>query len=328
MGGRILVTGATGNTGSVIADLLLARGVPFVAMARSAENRTKLAARGIEAIAGDFDDPASLRTALEGVEKAYLVSTPDETLIRREQAFIAAAREAGVQHIVKCSAYMADINSESPNLRSHAEIERSLAASGLAWTVIRPHGFMQTFTLFSWAMIERVGVISAPHDDGAMPLVDVRDVAAVAVKALLEPGHAGQCYDVTGPTALTMWDMAEVLGRVLGRPVSYINGSPRSLGLMMKILGVPATPAEHVIVISRWVREHRLEQVHPTLQALGIRPTSYEEFVRDLVAGRTGGGNSFKPPDTRLARLLGAVMPVMLRVRLAIGGRPRRPNGD
>jgi uncharacterized protein YbjT (DUF2867 family) len=322
----ILLTGATGNTGSEIARQLLARGVAFKAMARTAHARRALEDKGIPAVAGDFDDPSSLAPALAGVDRAYLVSTPDETLIDRELAFIDAAKRAGVRHVVKCSAILADETSESPNLRSHAVIERALRRSGVAWTILRPHAFMQTFTLFSWDLICEAGVISAPHGDGMMPLVDVRDVAALAAKTLTEPGHEERCYDVSGPEALSMWDMAEVLTRVLRRPVSYVEGSARSMELMMRALGVPEVPRKHVDVAARLVRENRVAKVNDTLIEHGVKPTTYEQFLLDWVAGKTGGGNSFKLPDTRLARALSAAMPKLMKLRIALGGRPQRPS--
>ncbi len=321
MSERIVLTGATGNTGSVVADLLAKRSVPFVAMTRSAANREKLVRRGVEVIDGDFDQPKSLARALDGATKAYLVCTPDEKLIARETAFVAAAREAGVRHVVKCSAFAAGIDAPTQNLRSHGVIERALERSGMTWTVVRPHGFMQTFTLFAWDMITRVGVITSSAGTGAMPLVDVRDVAAVAVKALTETGMENRAYDVTGPEALRFDQMAEILARVLQRPVTYLPSGDASLSLMMRLLGTTDTPREHAVKIMQMVRAHRLETVHPTLTELGIRPTTYEEFVRDLVAGRTGGGNSFTPPDTLVFKVLSATMPLAMRLRLALSGR-------
>lgn len=321
----ILLTGATGNTGSQIAERLKGLGVPFVAMARRASARSALEARGFPTISGDFDDRESLQRALRGIERTYLVSTPDGTLTARECTFIEEAKRAGVRHIVKCSAILADGTSESPNLRSHATIERALRASGLEWTILRPHAFMQTFTLFSWSLVCEAGVVSAPHGDGAMALVDVRDVAALAVKALTEPGHEGRLYEVSGPQALTMWDMADALSKVLGRPVSYVEGSPRSMELMMRVLGVPDVPRAHVRAASKLVRENRVGEVTDTLAEHGVTATTYEQFLEDWVAGRTGGGSSFEVPKTRFVRALTVLMPKMMRMRIAIGGRPLRP---
>lgn len=312
---RIVLTGATGNTGQVVAELLSARGVPFVGMARSAANRARLARRGIECVAGDFDDPRSLEEALEGASAAYLVCTPDEHLVRRETAFIRACKEAGVARIVKCSAYQAAVDGETANLRSHGVIERELERSGVGWTVVRPHGFMQTFTLLGWDMMQSSGVISFPAGDGAIPLVDVRDVGALVAKVLTESGHEGKVYDVTGPEALTFARQAEILSQVLERQITYLPGREPELSMMLSLMGATATPREHAIKVARMIREHRLARVHPTLSELGITPTTFERFVRDVVDERTGGGNSFQPPETPLVRAIGLVMPFVLRAR-------------
>lgn len=321
MSAPILLTGATGNTGQVVAELLQRRGVPIVGMVRSEANRRRLAERGVPTVHGDFDDPASLRRALAGIETAYLVCTPDERLAPRETAFVRAAVEVGVKRIVKGSAYWAGLAAPTQNLRSNAHVERELAASGLEWTVLRPIGFMQTFTLFGWNLIDRAGVLTLPAGDGGMAMIDVRDVAAAAVLALTEPGHAGKSYDLTGPEVLTMSQIADTLARVLGKPVTYIEGGEVQLKLVMRLLGVTPVPTEHVVTIFRLQREHKFEETRPTLQQLGITPTTYEQFVRDLVAGRTGGGNSFKPPETAVTRVLDRVMPPLLRTYLRLRGR-------
>lgn len=317
----IVLTGATGNTGQILADELARRGVPFAAMARSEKNRSRLAAAGIHAVHGDFDDAPSMVRALEGASKAYLVCTPDHLLIPREVAFLRAAKKAGVRHVVKCSAYMAGTGSESQNLRSHGIVERELMESGMEYTILRPHGFMQTFTLMTWDLVEKAGVVTFPAGDGAMPLIDVRDVAAVAARALTEPGHTGKAYDLTGPEALTFHRIAQILGDVLGKPVTYVPGREGPFMVSMRLMGVTPTPREHVATIARMVRERRVERVHTTLQDLGIEPTTYERFVRDLVAGRTGGGNSFEPPNARVFKMISAVMPVMMK--LAASSRRR-----
>ncbi len=321
MDAGVVVTGATGNTGRVVAELLRARSVPFVAMARSARNRARLSELGVESVHGDFDDPASRERALEGASAAYRVCTPDEHLVRRETAFVRACVRSGVRTLVKCSAYSAGVDAETQNLRSHGIVEREIERTDLRWTVVRPHGFMQTFTLIGWDLMQKAGVISFPAGDGAIPLVDVRDVAAVVVKALTEPGHEGKAYDVTGPEALTFARQAEILGEVLHRELTYLPGHEREREMLLSIMGATPTPREHAIKIARMIREHRLERVHPTLRELGIEPTTFEQFVRDVVSGKTGGGNSFQPPDTFAFRILGRVMPHLMRVRARLQRR-------
>lgn len=322
MGAPILLTGATGNTGRVVAERLRERGHRFAALARSDARRRELEAAGIEVITGDFDDPVGLARALQGVERAYLVCTPDELLIPREVAFIRAAKQAGVRRIVKCSAYSADLLGVTQNLRAHGAIEAELLHSGLETTIVRPHGFMQTFTLFGWPMIEKLGVISLPAGDGGIPLVDVRDVAEVVVRALIEDDHVGKIYDVTGPEALTIEQQAAILARALGRSVRYVPGKEWQLVMLMRLLGVPPTPTEHVVKIFRLQREHKFESTTSTLAELGITPTSYEQFVRDFIAGRTGGGNSFEPPQGPMGKLLDVATTVANKLYLR-GGSSR-----
>lgn len=309
MSERILITGATGNTGRLVAARLLESGHSIVALARSDRRRRELEVAGLAVVMGDFDDPASLDASLRGIDRAYLVCTPDARLRTRELAFVRACARAGVRRIVKCSAFGAGIDAPTEMLRSHGAVEAELARSGLDHTIVRPHGFMQTFTLLSWAMIEKAGVLSVPAGDGGIPLVDVRDVAEVVVRALTEDGHERRVYDITGPEVLTMSAIAEILGRALGRPVRYTPSSDWQLALLMRLLGVAPVATEHARVVFRLQREHQWEHTTTTTHELGITPTSYEQFVRDLLAGRTGGGNSFEPPRARVNAVLQTIMP-------------------
>lgn len=319
----ILLTGASGNTGRVIAENLLEQKIPFVAMTHSPAHLKHYEQQGIPGILGDFDVPHTLVSALTGIKKAYLVCTPDEHLIPRETAFIKAAQKAGVEHVVMCSAFMSGENAETENLRSHGATEQRLRESGMTYTILRPVGFMQTFTLFMWDMVQQAGAISMPAEDGGMAFVDVRDVAAVATKALLEPGHENKSYDITGPETLNLYNVADILGRALGRNIIYLPSKEKDLLRVMSVLGTPKTPAEHVITIFRLQREHRLEIVMPTLRELGIRPTSYETFAHDYVAGKTTGGNSFPVPDTLPIRLFNAIGMMILRMQAARAKKAR-----
>ena len=320
----LLLTGIRGNTGRVIAEELLARNIPFRAMTHSRRYLAEYQSRGMHGVFGDFDAPESLGRALEGVEKAYLVCTPDEKLVRRETAFIAAAKKAGVKHVVMCSAFMSGENAPTQNLRSHGVIEKALVESGITYTIIRPIGFMQTFTMFLWDMVEKADVISMPTGDGGMAYVDVRNVAQVGIKALLEPGHENKTYDLTGPQSLSNYDLAEILSGVLGREIICLPGNEKDLLGVMAVLGVPETPTEHVVKIFRLQREKKIEMVLPTLQELGIRPIPYREFAEDYVAGRTTGGNSFAVPDTLGIRAFNFIGVQLMRLRVALAKRKMR----
>ncbi len=292
----ILLTGATGNTGSELASLLQAEGVPFRCMVRRDEARKALASQGLDAVYGDYDAVESLAPALEGVTKAYLVCTPEESLVERECNFIDAAAASGVGHIVKLSALLAATDAPTPNLRFHGEVEEKLKDSGLAYTILRPHGFMQTMYIMSQGMIHTQGVMPFPGGDGSASYVDLRDVAKAAFQVLTTGGHEGKCYDLTGPAAVSFVEMAEILSRALGRPVTYFDAPEAGLVQALDQLGVTEAAKQHVLGIFRLIREDQLSFTTDSLVQIGVEPGSFEDFAADLGAGTTAGATSFTPP--------------------------------
>jgi uncharacterized protein YbjT (DUF2867 family) len=282
----IIVTGPTGNTGQIVVEGLKSRNIPFRAMVRSDANARALAARGVPTVYGDFEKPESLRAALSGATAAYLVCTPDERLARCERNFIEAAKTAGVQRIVECGAHLAAHDSPSPNLRMHAEVEDALKRSGLTYTIVRPHGFMQTFFGFSAPLIMEKGIMSYPAGDGPIPLIDVRDVGAALVKALTEPGFENRCFDLTGPEALTPTQMAAAMSKAFGRSITYVDCPEEALEGALRQLGVPDAPRQHVLWAFREQRAHRFTLVSEDHRAFGIKLHTYAEFAADIAAGR------------------------------------------
>ena len=137
----ILVTGATGNIGTELTKLLAAQGVPFRAMVRNPHDQPAQALRalpGAEVVAGDFNDAASLDRALAGIERAFLLTNSTAQAEAQQLSFVAAARQAGVHHLVKQSQWAAAAGSPVRFLRYHAAVEQAIRASGLAYTFLRP----------------------------------------------------------------------------------------------------------------------------------------------------------------------------------------------
>lgn len=319
----ILLTGTTGNTGTQVAAELRRRGVPFKVMVRSDKARAVAEERGYPTVSGDFDRPDTLRSALaEKFDKAYLVCTPGLGMADREIRFIDAARAAGVSHVVKLSAFTAAVDGASGNLRDHGRVEQHLIASGMDYTILRPHGFMQTFVLFTLDFILGAGAYMHPAGDGGMPLVDVRDLGAAGANALTDPAHRNAAYDITGPANVTFKEQARVLGEAFGRPVTYIPGDEKSFMRVMDMLGVEAQSAEHAKIIMRLCREGKIGDTADGLQRLGVKPTTFQTFAEDLAAGRTGGGNSFVPPSGLAFAVMKRLMILSLRARFAVFGRP------
>ncbi|MCA2227497.1 NAD(P)H-binding protein [Nonomuraea aurantiaca] len=212
----ILVTGATGNVGRHVLDLLVAGGHAVRALSRSPQQAVWPAE--VDVAAGDLADPASLDAALTGVESVFLFAVPGSG-----PAFVAAAQRAGVRRVVLLSSGGVDDDAEvqdGPIATYHAEIEQALRGSGLAWTFLRPDVFAANSLM--WAGQTRSGdVIRGAYAGATSAPVHEADIAAVAVAALTEEGHGGRVYRLTGPQALSHADQAAILGQALGRPISY-----------------------------------------------------------------------------------------------------------
>lgn len=218
----ILVTGATGTIGSDVVRQLAARGEKVRALTRDPAKARVPAV--VEVVRGDFREPASLQAALEGVTAAFLLRPPgpDEG---RDAALVAAAGAAGVRRLVKLSAIGTGDPAVGPSGLWHLDGERAVRDSGAEWTVLRPSSFASN--TLSWAEPLRADApVPNMTGDGASGVIDPRDVAEVAVRALVDAGHAGRTYTLTGPEAITVPGQTAVLADVLGRPVPVRNLSP------------------------------------------------------------------------------------------------------
>jgi uncharacterized protein YbjT (DUF2867 family) len=214
----ILVTGVSGNVGTELARILMARRVSFRAMVRPPEAVQKAGAlAGVEIVAGDFNDAGSMAGALAGIDRAFLLTPSSERAEAQQAAFVEVARRASVRHIVKLSQWAATADSPVRFLRYHAAVEQLMRASGLAYTFLRPNLFMQGLLGFR-ASIRAQGNFFAAAGDAKISAIDVRDIAAVAATALTERGHEGRTYNLTGSEALTHAEMAKHLSDALGSP--------------------------------------------------------------------------------------------------------------
>ncbi|MCG0069622.1 MULTISPECIES: NAD(P)H-binding protein [Streptomyces] len=212
----ILVTGATGNVGRHALEMLLGQGREVRAASRAPERATWPA--GVRTVAADLADPASLATALAGVEAVFLFAVPGSG-----PDFVAAAEAAGVRRVVLLSSGAVDDEAEEqdgPIAAYHAEIEQALRGSDLEWTFLRPDVFAANTLM--WAAQTKAGdVVRGAYADATAAPIHEADIAAVAVAALTEDGHAGEIYRLTGPQSLSHADQAEIIGEVLGRPITY-----------------------------------------------------------------------------------------------------------
>ena len=214
----ILVTGSTGTVGSRIVQLLA--GGPHHVRALARRDPGTLPS-GVEVVRGDLADRASLRSAVAGVSRVYLLTSgPD--LQAHDANVIAAAAEAGVEHVVKHSVGGAEYE-RGTIAKWHRAGERSLEQSRMAWTHVRPSSFASN--ALGWVgSIKGTGKVFGALGDAAMPVIDPEDISAVGARILADPApHAGKAYAITGPQALTTAQQVQTLGEVLGRSLGYVS---------------------------------------------------------------------------------------------------------
>jgi uncharacterized protein YbjT (DUF2867 family) len=278
----ILLTGATGMSGSEIARQLSTQGVPVRALARDAAKAKGLLPAPVEIVHGDLGRAETLGPALEGVETAFLLSLGDPRQVELQGNLIAAAMPAGTPRVIKCSAAGAGPASPMRLVRLDAETERQLEQSGLGYTHLRPTMFMQNFVRFYARSIAAEDRFYAPLGEGKVALVDVRDIAAVAVKVLTEPGHQGQTYLITGAEALTFAQAAKKLSATLGRAISYIDVPPETGEARMMAAGASKWHAGALLEVYAFFREGRAAPPTDVVKRVaGKDPITFDHFVRD-----------------------------------------------
>jgi uncharacterized protein YbjT (DUF2867 family) len=214
----ILVTGATGTVGREVVNQLLAAGAEVRATTR--EPATAGFPAGVEVHRVDLREPATLTDAFDGVERAYLFPVPGALT-----PFLDLAAEHRVDRIVLLSSIAVEQEPVNHIGRVHAECEYAVVSSGLPWTLLRPGAFMSND--LGWAAeIRATGVVRAPYGQGSTAPIDERDIAAVAVRALLDGDEPGRTYPLSGPESLTVADRVALIGAAIGRDLHFEELSP------------------------------------------------------------------------------------------------------
>jgi uncharacterized protein YbjT (DUF2867 family) len=279
----ILVTGATGLNGAAVIREFARHGHPVRALVRDrAKARAFDALPKVEVVEGDMQKPDSLAAALDGVERALMISSAGPQMANTQRAFIDACRQAGVRHVVKFSGAESNIGFDPAKFRfarMHEEVERYLEASGLAWTHLRPSQFMQVYLREAPTIVAQ-GAIFLPAQDIKLSPIDVDDIAKIAFALLRAGGHEGKSYDMTGPEALTMTEVAERISAAIGKPVRYVAISPEDRRRGMLAAGIPPALADAL-------GEQTAERLRcpeskvdlSTHRTFGVKPTTFAEFA-------------------------------------------------
>ena len=280
---HILVTGATGNVGLPAVRELASRGLKVRALSRDPARAARLRLSGVEVVAGDLGRPVSLNSAIRDITHVLLVSPVDPRMVEMQEAVVDAARRAGVRHIVKLSVMGASADAPVAMFRWHREVEAQLERSGLAWTHLRSAYFMQN-TLSFGPTIRSQGAFFACMKRGRAAMVDVRDVARAAVAVLTGKGHEGKAYELTGPEALSLHDVADRLGAVLRQQVLYADQPPAKVVAAMLGNEVPEWLAKDLTALYEYLALGKMAQASRDIVTLtGTPPGNFDRFAEDYV---------------------------------------------
>ncbi len=281
----ILVIGGTGMVGSHVVRGLLAKGEAVRVLTRSADKADALPL-GASSIIGDLRKPETLRWAMKGIDRVFLVSPLSPTEREEGMAAIAAANRASVRHLVYLSAYHVEQAPHIPYFKSKVEIQKGLRDSGMAFTLIMANNFFQNDLVYRKSIIEE-GIYPQPIGDIGLNRVDVRDIADAVVTTLTQTGHEFHCYPLIGAEVLTGQDMADIYSCSLGREIRY-GGNDLDVWEEKATRALPGWLVPDLRLIYEFFQCQgcRTCEEDFALQAkvLGHLPRCFHTFVRETVA--------------------------------------------
>ncbi len=281
----ILVTGATGKTGTPVVRQLIERGFPVRALVRRLDDRAaRLEQLGAEIVVGDFLDLGSMRRAMEGVGRVYFCyPAQGDKLVEATAITAAAAKDAGVTALVNMSQISAREDSDSPLARHHWQSERIFDWAGIGAIHIRPTFFAEMLYILGAHSIAEEGKLYLPYGSEQHAPVAAADIARVVVGLLAEPApYEGQRLIVTGPRNMSLSQIAQVLSTELGKPVEYVDLPVEAWG--EALAGVPELTPFAVIHLQAVAVDHQNGIFNAETDVVerigGAKPQSLPEFIR------------------------------------------------
>jgi uncharacterized protein YbjT (DUF2867 family) len=276
----ILVTGATGRTGSEVVRALVGGGRPVRAFVRDPAKARGLFGDGVELAVGDFADPASVRAALAGVESLVLSCADDPRRVDWETSAVDAAAAGGVRRIVKLSTIAAAPGAPVAFWDWHGRVEQHLRSSGVPSVVLQSSFYMSNLLAAS-EQVAREARLYAPAGTARIAMIDPRDVGAAAAAVLSDGSHEGRTYLLTGPEAITYAQVAAELSAATGREVEFVDVPDAAARDAMIESGLPAFVAEQVVKVFGMLRRGVAEDVTDAVESLtGRAPGTFGEFAR------------------------------------------------
>lgn len=278
----LFVSGASGNLGCRVIELLLERGEGGNIVAGTRSPETLAGVSGIEVRQTSYHDPAGLTKALEGTDRLLMISSggPDRTEQHRNA--VRAAQEAGVGHIVYTSMINPDEDSPIPFAHEHRLTEEAIRASGMGHTILRVVWYAETL-IGQLAQAIRHGEWLSAAGDGRIAYARREDCARAAAGALLASTAESRTLDVTGSKALTTREIVAIASHVTGKPITVVDLSDAEMRARLLAAGMPEAVVDTFVVpFERNTREGRMDVVSDAVETLwGTPPQDLESFLNE-----------------------------------------------
>jgi len=276
-----VVTGATGNTGSIVAEALLAAGKKVRVIGRDAKRLERFTQKGAEAFVADATDAAAITSAFSGAEAAYLMIPPFEA--RLVDPLVSAVMQSALRHAVVLSSYGADKPDRTGPVVGLHNLEKKLeGVAGLNALFLRAGYFMENLLAQIW-VVNSFGSMAGPvRADLPLPMIATRDVGTVAAEALLKLNFEGKKFrELQGPRDVTYAEAAGVIGKAIGKPgLTYQQLPAAQLMPAFQQMGMSANQAELLLELAEALNTKHLRMLEPR-SAANSASTTVETFIAE-----------------------------------------------
>ena len=282
----VLVTGATGQVAGAMLPHLVSGGASVRALVRDPAKAGKLPA-GVEVVQGDLDAHHGLVAAFKGADTVVIIHPPGPKAPEQSSNALWAARHAGARRVVRLSAIGAGYDAPTINGRLHGVSDAEVAASELAWTIVKPHFFLQNLLGMAGQIAQ--GTLYMAMGEGKLPMIDVRDIGEFMARVALGDGHDSKTYTITGPAQLTMHDVVAAIGKAVARQVAYVPVPVEAAASAMRGFGAEEWMVGMMIDYFTAYSRSWASDVTPDFEAVvGRKSRTIDDFARDFAGAFKG----------------------------------------
>jgi len=277
---KILVTGASGNTGSLLVPKLVNSDAHVRVFLRDNKKAESFRSMGAEVIIGDLDVTESIVPAVKDADKIYLLTWNGQTQLQQVKNVLKAIKDTGGKpHIIRHSMWGSE---RSRIIQQGLQAEELIMSAGLRWTMLKPTFFMQNIMMAA-ETINNDNVIYWDMLEGRLGMIDVRDIAEAAFTVITNEGHEGKSYILTGPEAISFNDIAKIFSKVLDKEIKYVKVPGDAAFQAMTGMGIPEWIAKGYVELSEGFSENFANSTTKNVEILTGHPArSFEQFAADF----------------------------------------------